>query len=135
MSDMKKYVFRRCEDAPHYDVEHCGGGLGALKIITVLGDEPKMPVRCNPNDSENFHYMHLTTMPIGATMGEHVHEGSEQFYLFVEGKGEVTLCGDKFEVGPWDLALLKNGGSHGLKNTGDIPLKYICCEVEIKNEK
>lgn len=88
-----------------------------------------MPVRCNPNDSENIHYIHISTLPPGASMGEHVHEGSEQFYLFVEGKGEVTLCGEAFDVGPWDVALLKDGGTHGLHNTGDTPLKYICCEV------
>jgi mannose-6-phosphate isomerase-like protein (cupin superfamily) len=63
------------------------------------------------------------------SVGEHPHEGNEQFYLIIEGEGEVTLCGEQFPVKPWSIALIRSGGSHGIRNTGDVPLVYICVET------
>jgi mannose-6-phosphate isomerase-like protein (cupin superfamily) len=127
----KKYVFRNIEDAPAYDVSNCEGGLGTIKNITLFGDEAQMPVvgPRNPEDNSNFHYVHRTTLPVGMSVGEHPHEGNEQFYLIIEGEGEVTLCGEQFPVKPWSIALIRSGGSHGIRNTGDVPLVYICVET------
>ena len=130
----KKYVFRNFEDAPTYTVDGCAGGDGRIQITTILGDEAMQPVpegMRQLDDSETFDYIHLTTLPVGTTIGEHPHEGNEQFYLIVEGTGEVTLCGDVYPVKPWSVAMIKSGASHGIRNTGDIPLKYICCEAQL----
>ena len=133
----KKFVFRNIEDAPTYPVENCSGGIGTMMNTTLLGDEAKMPVpegMRQLHDSESFHYVHKTTLPPGATVGEHPHEGNEQFYLIVEGEGEVYLCGNTYPVKPWSIAMIKSGGSHGIKNTGDKPLVYICCEISLSAE-
>ncbi len=128
---MEKYVFRNIEDAPHYPVANCENGTGTIDNITLFGDEAKMPVigPRNPEATDNFHYVHKTTLPVGGSVGEHPHTGNEQFYLIVEGQGEVTLCGKVFPVKPWSLALIRDGGSHGIRNTGNVPLVYLCVET------
>lgn len=128
---MNKFVFRNIEDAPAYNVANCENGAGTIYNITLFGDEPKMPVigPRNPEENNNFHYVHKTTLPVGGSVGEHPHEGNEQFYLIVEGLGEVTLSGRIFKVKPWSIALIRSGGSHGIRNTGDKPLVYLCVET------
>ena len=109
-----------------------------LKLATrYVGDEPKMPVvgPRNPEDNRNFHYVHKTTLPVNGSVGEHPHEGNEQFYLIVEGEGEVTLCGKVFPVKPWSIALIRSGGSHGIRNTGDKPLVYLCVETGLTGQE
>ncbi len=130
----KKYVFRNLEESPFYTVEKCAGGTGRINNVTILGDEAMMPVPegCRHlDDSESFDYVHITELPVGAEIGEHPHEGNEQFYLIVEGTGEVMLCGEVFPVKPWSIAMIKSGGSHGIRNTGDVPLKYVCVQTQL----
>ena len=129
---MDKYVFRNLEDAPAYQVEGDSSGIGTFWNVTLFGDEPKMPmgdVPRNPEQNHNFHYVHRTTLPVGGCVGEHPHQGNEQFYLIIEGTGEVTLCGKVFPVKPWSIALIRDGGSLGLRNTGTTPLTYVCVET------
>lgn len=130
---MDKYVFRNIEDAPHYDVDKCQDGVGVIANVTLFGDEAQMPVvgPRNPEETNNFHYVHKTTLPVGAAVGEHPHTGNEQFYLIIEGEGEVTLCGNVFPVKPWSIALIRDGGSHGIRNTGNVPLVYLCVETAL----
>ena len=133
---MDKFVFRNIEDAPAYPVANCESGNGTIWNVTLFGDEEKMPVvgPRNPEDHSNFHYVHKTTLPVGGSLGEHPHEGNEQFYLIVSGQGEVTLCGRVFPVKPWSLALIRSGGSHGIRNTGNEPLVYLCIETALSHE-
>ncbi len=132
---MEKFVYRNIEDAPAYDVANCENGAGTIANVTLFGDEAKMPVvgPRNPESTENFHYVHRTTLPVGGSVGEHPHEGNEQFYLIIEGEGEVTLCGKVMPVKPWSIALIRSGGSHGIRNTGNIPLVYLCVETGLVN--
>ncbi len=133
---MDKFVFRNIENAPTYDVANCENGAGVIGNITLFGDEPKMPVpgARNSEANNNFHYVHRTTLPVGGSVGEHPHEGNEQFYLIIEGVGEVTLCGNVFKVKPWSIALIRSGGSHGIRNTGNVPLVYLCVETALSGE-
>lgn len=134
---MDKFVFRNIEDAPAYDVPAASGIGNPFWNITLFGDEPKMPVvgNRNPEDNSNFHYVHKTTLPVGGVIHEHPHEGNEQFYLILEGQGEVRLCGHVFPVKPFSLALIRSGGSHGIRNTGETPLVYLCVETGLSHKE
>ena len=106
------------------------GECGSYELATILGNEPAQPFDGDPNDSRNFHYVHITYLPEGACVGEHYHRDNEQFYLVIGGKAEITLCGDKFEAEPYTIAVIRPGSSHGIKNIGESTLTYICCEIE-----
>lgn len=135
---MDNFVFRSIDDAAPYKVinENCPEGFFINQ--TLFGDEPQQ--KCigdrdhNPEPRPNFHYVHRTTLPVGGQVGEHPHNGNEQFYLVLEGEGEVTLCGNKYPVKPWCLALIRDGGSHGIRNTGNTPLTYVCVETGLSGQ-
>ena len=135
----KNFVFRNVEDACEYKVvnENCPDGYFINR--TLFGDEPQQKILgervCNPEERKNFHYVHRTTLPVGGKVGEHPHVGNEQFYLVMEGEGIVTLCGEEFPVKPWSIALIRSGGSHGIRNTGSMPLTYVCVETSLAAEE
>lgn len=135
----KKFVFRNFEDAPTYKVLSDKSPAGYYINTTLFGNEETQhivgEITENPEETPNFHYVHRTTLPVGGEVPEHPHTGNEQFYLVMEGEGEVTLCGNKYPVKPLSLALIRSGGSHGIRNTGNVPLIYLCVETHLAGLK
>lgn len=129
----KKFVFRNFEDAPTYRVISEKSPAGYYINTTLFGNEANQNIVGeiveNSEENPNFHYVHRTTLPVGGEVPEHPHTGNEQFYLVLEGEGEVTLCGNKYPVKPMSIALIRNGGSHGIRNTSQKPLVYLCVET------
>ena len=60
----------------------------------------------------------------------HRHRTSEELYHVTAGRGEMTLDGERFEIGPGDIAGVHPGGSHGLKNTGTEDIHFIVVSVK-----
>jgi quercetin dioxygenase-like cupin family protein len=69
-------------------------------------------------DSQNlpFNAFGLNEMQPGATIPEHCHADSAEFYYIVSGKGLGWHNGRSFEVGPGDGWLCKAGETHGIHN-------------------
>jgi mannose-6-phosphate isomerase-like protein (cupin superfamily) len=65
------------------------------------------------------------TIPVGKDIGEEVHEHVDQILIFVDGRGEAILEGDRTPVGPNDLVFVKAGTRHNFVNTGDGPLRLV----------
>lgn len=53
----------------------------------------------------------------GSGIGYHEQKEDEIYYV-LSGRGEMTMNGKKFEVGPGDAILTRPGASHGLKQIG-----------------
>ena len=76
------------------------------------------------------HFIDFTTMPVGTTIGEHTHAADEEeFYLILSGQGRMRCDGEEFDVGPGDFIRNHPGGTHGLTNTGLVPLQLFVFEV------
>ena len=97
----------------------------------------------------NLIYFHEVEVPPGKVEGTHQHLGSEELYYFYSGKGEVYMAVDddpKTEIfaeisrpvfqlddhnckvlpaSPGIVVYTKSGGIHGIKNTGNKPLKFV----------
>ncbi len=94
-------------------------------------------------------FFHEVTIPPGTVEGTHQHIGSEELYYIVAGHGiaymeqhddpgtsqypQVTRriyglfdrqCVE-LPVGPGNVIFTKSGGIHGIRNTGDTPLKFV----------
>lgn len=65
------------------------------------------------------------TIPPGGEIGEEVHEHVDQILLFIDGEGEAVLVGQRSEVRPNDLVLVKAGMRHNFINTGDRSLRLV----------
>ncbi len=56
--------------------------------------------------------------------GPHDHP-FEETYLFLEGAVEATFDGERYQLGPGDVAFAGVGCVHGFRNLGDGPLRWL----------
>ena len=78
------------------------------------------------SDLDTFEYCCL---PPGAVLGDHIHSRSEEIYFITAGRGQMHAGDDVRNVGPGDLVVTPLGGRHGIANTGDVDLEFVCAEV------
>jgi mannose-6-phosphate isomerase-like protein (cupin superfamily) len=67
------------------------------------------------------------TIPPGSATQPHYHAVTEEFYYVVEGAGAMRIDGDERPVAVGDAILIPPGAIHTLRNTGDAPLRILCC--------
>ncbi len=67
----------------------------------------------------------VMTIPAGEEIGEEVHDDIDQVLIFVEGTGQAILDGDRSEVGPNALVLVRAGTRHNFVNTGNGPMRLV----------
>jgi mannose-6-phosphate isomerase-like protein (cupin superfamily) len=93
-------------------------------------------------------FFHEVTIPPGKIEGTHHHVGSEEVYYIVSGEG-IAYMGDgddptlggypivdrdiygegikkcrELQIKPGKVIYTKSGGIHGIRNTGNVPLKF-----------
>ena len=61
----------------------------------------------------------------GSPQSVHSHEGREQVYVIVQGRGAMTVGEEIQEVGPGTAILVPPGTDHCIKNVGDEKLIYV----------
>jgi mannose-6-phosphate isomerase-like protein (cupin superfamily) len=76
-----------------------------------------------------LHFVDYAVLPPGASIGRHTHGRDEELYLVLEGSGTMHLDGQEFRVGPGSVILNRAGGTHGLRNDSDAPLRLFVVEV------
>jgi len=67
------------------------------------------------------------TIPAGKETLLHKHNLSEEIYHVTEGIGLMTIDDERFNMEAGDTVCILPGKSHCIKNTGDVPLKVLCC--------
>ncbi len=67
------------------------------------------------------------TVPVGGKTLLHKHCLTEEIYHITEGSGIMTLGSEKFEVKIGDTVCISPGTPHRIQNTGNTPLKILCC--------
>ncbi len=65
------------------------------------------------------------TLPVGASIGHHVHEGESETFYILRGQGEFDDNGSAVPFEAGDLLFTASGEGHGLKNTGAEPLELV----------
>ena len=56
----------------------------------------------------------------------HKHEGQEEVYFFVKGKGEMLIDDNRFPVEEGDVVCIEDGEFHRVYNTGHLGLYFVC---------
>lgn len=67
------------------------------------------------------------SVPVGGETEEHYHPAAEELYFFQSGVGRLRIREEEREVVAGDCALIAPGEVHKLFNTGDEPLRLLCC--------
>jgi mannose-6-phosphate isomerase-like protein (cupin superfamily) len=65
------------------------------------------------------------TIPVGGSVGYHIHEKEMEAYYILKGTGEYDDNGVMCEVSAGDTTLTVAGESHGIENNGAEPLELI----------
>jgi mannose-6-phosphate isomerase-like protein (cupin superfamily) len=82
--------------------------------------------------SGKLNFIDVAVLPPGVSIGRHTHASDEEeFYLVLQGRGEMYRDGKTFEIGQGDLIRNPPGGRHGLTNTGSGPLRIFVFEVSV----
>lgn len=66
----------------------------------------------------------IMTLQPREEIGMEAHAKSDQFFRFENGRGEATIDGMKYQVGPGDVVVVPAGAQHNIKNIGALPLKF-----------
>jgi mannose-6-phosphate isomerase-like protein (cupin superfamily) len=97
--------------------EVLNGGPGPIKRRGFFGGHSKRP--------GGFEFWELDA---GVSEGAHTHGGDrplEEVYYFQEGRGLMEIDGEEVPVASGDFVLVPAGVHHGVRNTGDTPLKLV----------
>jgi len=73
------------------------------------------------------------TLPVGASIGEHVHENETELFYVLQGQGEMLQDGDWLPLSPGDATSTGGGQSHALRNTGEEPLVVMATIVMLNS--
>jgi mannose-6-phosphate isomerase-like protein (cupin superfamily) len=66
-------------------------------------------------------------LPVGKATDEHYHPRSEEIYYITHGIGRMRIESELREVRTGDAIAILPGKRHKLWNTGQEPLRLLCC--------
>jgi mannose-6-phosphate isomerase-like protein (cupin superfamily) len=66
-------------------------------------------------------------LPAGASTQEHYHPKTEEIYYITHGIGRMRIENETRAVKAGDAIAIPPGRKHKLWNTGDAPLRLLCC--------
>ncbi|MBH1963239.1 MAG: cupin domain-containing protein [Comamonadaceae bacterium] len=101
------------------DKKEAGGGKGTLSgEYAFTRDQPT-------KDQAIKEISWLTLLP-GHSIGYHKHTSNEDTYIIVSGTGMFRdKDGKDYPVKAGDVTIVRKNESHGLVNTGTVPLVFI----------
>lgn len=67
------------------------------------------------------------TLPPGCSTTPHFHRRTEEIYFILEGTGRMQIGQEQRDVGPGDAIAIPPGHVHQITNTGQQPLRFLCC--------
>ena len=67
------------------------------------------------------------TVAVGGETQRHKHLRTEEIYHITQGSGVMQLGQQCIDVVAGDSVCIAPGTIHNIKNTGDVPLKILCC--------
>jgi mannose-6-phosphate isomerase-like protein (cupin superfamily) len=98
------------------------GGDGSFEMRFVYGDQELVSA---------LRVFELCRLPPGTSIGEHLHDETEEIYFIVSGVGTMDLDGTPREVHAGDVVLTQPMSRHGIRNTGTADLELLIVEVAV----
>ena len=83
--------------------------------------------------ASNVDFFDRLIVPPGSTVGYHRHGENEEMYIFLEGRGTMTIEGEQVPVKKGDMILNPAHGAHGLVNDSDTDIDVLILQVGVKS--
>ena len=81
----------------------------------------------------SVNFIDASIVPVGADIGVHTHsDDNEEIYVVLSGRGLMFVDGKEFEVSEGDVIMNRPGGTHGLRNIGNIEMRLIVIEIPVR---
>ena len=103
--------------------ENCHDGAGALWCSELLADYARREA--------GFAFIHDNVIEPGASIGEHRHDGEEEIYVILSGRGTMRIDGVDTPVAEGDVCLTRSGHSHSLVNGGESPMRLLVIHARL----
>lgn len=101
------------------DKKEAGGGKGTLQGEYAF-------VRDKATKDQAIKEISWLTLQPGDSIGYHKHTTNEDTYVIVSGTGTFKdKDGKDVPVKAGDVTIVRKGESHGLTNTGSVPLVFV----------
>ena len=105
-------------DMERRPLENCHDGEGAIDFTKVYAaDISGKPTAVS--------FIHDDILPPGVSIGYHNHADNEEYYYIISGSGRMQLDDEEYSISAGDIAIVYPGGSHGLINDSDKPLRIL----------
>ena len=101
--------------------------LGRVEAFTTKDGSEIRELAGVPTGNSQNQSLAEATVPPGGETEEHYHRASEEIYLFTHGSGKLRLGREESDVKVGDTVVIPPGTAHKLWNTGDEPLRLLCC--------
>jgi mannose-6-phosphate isomerase-like protein (cupin superfamily) len=72
---------------------------------------------------------HETTLPPGAAPHPPHHHVHSEMWLIREGTVELTINGQRYQLGPGSVGFVRSNEEHGITNIGTTPATYFVVAV------
>ncbi|NIF21364.1 MULTISPECIES: cupin domain-containing protein [Pantoea] len=96
-----------------------GGGKGTVDAAFAFTRDKAKP-------DEAIKELSWLTVKPGDSIGYHQHKDNEDAYIIVSGEGTFKdTDGKDYPVKAGDITVVRKGESHGLTNTGKVPLVIV----------
>ena len=110
-------MVRKPSGQPQKERAQMYGGGGVVTMQSLLLGEEEM--------NGKGRLFSTITLPVGASIGWHVHEGETETFYILRGQGEFNDNGNALSCQAGDVLFTEDKEGHGLKNTGEQPLELV----------
>jgi uncharacterized cupin superfamily protein len=83
----------------------------------------------------NWAYVDHYFVPAGASIGRHLHQGVEEVYFVIKGKGKVHVNDEVADIAYGDAIPVKAGEIHSLESTATEPIELVVYGVALEKGK
>ena len=100
-------MIKRAKDMRRTSQDNLRGGNGTVHMTHMIDAE---------ESCDTGRVFAIATLPPGASIGEHVHEGEYEIYQMLKGTASVTDDGVPQTLNEGDCMVCHNGHRHSIEN-------------------
>lgn len=83
----------------------------------------------------NWAFVDHLLIPVGSTAGRHLHEGVDEVYFVIKGKGKVHVNDEWADIAYGDAVPVKAGEIHSLESSASEPLELVIYGIALEKGK
>lgn len=111
-------MIRKPEEQPMTTRPQMYDGAGTVQLRALLNGPEEM--------NGKGRLFSVLSVPVGGSIGYHVHEKDSETFYILAGQGEFDDNGEATHpCGPGDVLMTPAGNGHAIRNTGNVPLEFM----------